>query len=200
MGGLGFAKDSNFDTIDLGTALPGHGYFDDGVDGWREITSLGIVTSYSASSEGWVGLRCSGGQMAGIECGPINISTSGVSYDWDQFGIVFNYRGKPDSPYNSNLVGKVRLSFYDAATSEIYTTLGFDFSTTVAFGLKANGQSDPLTWGTFTWQFTPPHLNWYQISRIRITYEVPASYTGPATEFQITQFMLVTTFQRETPG
>ena len=126
----------NYNVIDLSYKFPSTGQFDNGTAGWTAITDGGgQVISYSASTEGWVGLRCSGAQTASIEYGPISISTNTIvigtstaqqSYDWDQIFSCVHFRGNPS--YGSKLGGKFQIEWYDASNSQCYTEQVFDGS------------------------------------------------------------------------
>ena len=184
------------DYIDLSFNFPSTGQFNNGRAGWTSVTDGGgMVFSYSAANEGWVGLRCSAAQTASIEFGPISISTTTttapkLSYDWDQIGICVHFRGNP--AYDKKVAGRFQLQVYDAIGSEVYTVCAFDAGTTaVPMGVDYNGYSSSSTWSCFAWQFTPPHQNWYRISKFRLSYSVPSG-ASTTTELQIDQVYLFT--------
>ena len=179
-------KHSNFDYFDFSFSFPSSGQFDNGAAGWTvDGNGTGQVISYSNATEGWVGIRCSGGQWAAIEFGPISMSqvttgTSRPAYAWDQICSCLHFRGNPLSPYNSNIAGVIRCEFFDASGSPASNAILFDASSAAlngyypVVGLDSASKPSSLAWASFTWQFTPPHQSWYRISKVRISYSVPS--------------------------
>ena len=197
------SENPDLDYIDLSFNFPSTGQFDNGTAGWTVDTSgFGIVTSYAATNEGWVGLRCNGtnsAQTAAIEYGPISISTtttgtSRPAYDWDQIACCVHFRGSPE--YNNKIAGRFQIQVYDAIGSEVYTFCAVDASSSAvnnyypAIGLDSTGYASSSTWSCYTWEFTPPHQNWYRISKFRLSYSVPSGVS--TTEVQIDQVYLLT--------
>ncbi len=207
-------------SFEFSSLFPENGQFDNGIGlagnpHWTVDTSgFGIVTSYSNATEGWVGIRCAAGQSAAIEFGHISMSTvttfSGNTarpgYHWDQYDSCLHFRGNPVSPYNSKLGGKVECDFYDASGSLAYEAIAFDASSSAVnnnyypvVGLDSTGKPNSLAWASFSWQVTPPHQNWYRISKVRISYTVPYGVSS-TTEVQFDQFYIVTSWFQSNPN
>ncbi len=199
----------NFVLFDQSYRLPSNGQFDGGTSGWTATTTAGATVN-SYTTQGWVGLQCTAGSTASIECGPISVSmstsTTGPqpSYDWDQIFMCIHFRGS--TTYNSQMAGRFQVEFYDAASSQVYTALAYDASSSALngyfpqVGLNRYGVADDSTWSDLLWSFTPPHQNWYRISQVKISYSVPTSgaYSIPTTEVQIDQLYIDTAWMDKT--
>ncbi len=202
--------DGSFIGYDMSTQLPVIGTFDNGLGdadkSWvADSSGGGAIIQYTASTEGWVGLRCSAGQSVSIEYGPVYMSlipdsTSKPSFDWDQLGGAMHFRGSPT--YQSKLAGKLQLEFYDAAGRECHPVIAIDMSSTAItgycpqVGLDRDGKPDNLAWVSIAFQFTLPHSSWYKISKVKISYSVPSGVLVPTTEVQLDQIYLVPWWQK----
>ena len=120
--------------------------------------------------------------------------------------MCLHFRGCPT--YNSQLAGRFQVEFYDAANSQVYTALAYDASSIALYsdklprvGLDIYGNASDTTWSDLLWGFTPPHQNWYRISKIKISYSVPTSgfYSIPTTEVQIDQMYIDTAWTKKSP-
>jgi len=170
--------------------LPNDGLFSSLTDTSKGIywSSAGCSGSgtVEVTSTGWVNLKCTGPGTASIELSePVILSLMTTfprkSYAWDQLAPVMHYRGVPDVGYDSKVAGLFQLELFDAAGRESHPLVGLDFSASALggyypkIGLDRFGQTTSgRVWASIAWQFTPPHASWNKISKIRISYTVPA--------------------------
>jgi len=189
----------NLDYCDLRFLLPAYGMFSTGTTGWSIVTSGGgRVNNYT----GAVGLCCQSAQTAGIEFGPISVSTAaGLSLDWDMLGAGIKYQGSnettaTDSTYQ--IAGRFWVEFYDVDGRPYAPRVIFDCGSNNVincFGMGMGGNTEIPT-ATFTWQFSVPHQTWYKISKVRIMYAVPANAGNRTTEIKVYQLYLASMLNR----
>jgi len=167
-----------------------------------QFTGVDILTTNSNMTSGYITINCtnSGGSTTLELSGPIVISLNTTapfkSYAWDQLAPVIQYRGNPAN--GSKIYGKFTLELFDAAGRESHPLVSLDYTgdpNGTVVGVNRLGEASDRAWAAFAWQFTPPHASWYKISKIRMSFVVPAG--GPASSgIQIRKLDLCTMWPR----
>ncbi len=170
--------------VDITYYLPFYGSFSSGTTGWTcSSTGGGSVNSYSASSQGWVGLQVtsSGGTATiGTYDGTTNsyLDISNSTTIIDQFKVCVQMR------MNQVLAGTFQVTLYSPNTAQPLT-------------LQATLQSDTgdansfSTYSTYFEQISfllePISIDYTRVKNFELSYSVPPGATNQTTEVIIDQ-------------